>query len=107
MPDEHWDNLRNVRDNRESITRYTSNILLDTQSIPLKSMSLLIMFYYNTFGHSEFISTSYVLPQEHALFQEEFKRNPGSIWIMKPVGKAQGKGIFLINKMKGGRKILV
>lgn len=34
----------------------------------------------------EFITTSYVLPQEHALFQEEFKRNPGSIWIMKPVG---------------------
>jgi tubulin polyglutamylase TTLL9 len=47
----------------------------------------------------DFISTSYVLPQEHALFQEEFKRTPGGIWIMKPVGKAQGKGIFLINKM--------
>ena len=47
----------------------------------------------------EFISTSYVLPQEHALFQEEFKRNNGGVWIMKPVGKAQGKGIFLINKL--------
>lgn len=47
----------------------------------------------------EFLSTTYVLPQEHALFQEEFKKNPGGIWIMKPVGKAQGKGIFLINKM--------
>ncbi|KAJ3411995.1 putative tubulin polyglutamylase ttll9 [Chytridiales sp. JEL 0842] len=47
----------------------------------------------------DFITTSFVLPQEHALFQEEFKRNPGSIWIMKPVGKAQGKGIFLINKL--------
>jgi tubulin polyglutamylase TTLL9 len=47
----------------------------------------------------DFISTSYVLPQEHALFQEEFKRNSGGVWIMKPVGKAQGKGIFLINKL--------
>ena len=47
----------------------------------------------------DFISTSYVLPQEHALFQEEFKRNSGKVWIMKPVGKAQGKGIFLINKL--------
>jgi tubulin polyglutamylase TTLL9 len=47
----------------------------------------------------EFICQSYVLPQEHALFQEEFKRNSGSVWIMKPVGKAQGKGIFLINKL--------
>lgn len=46
----------------------------------------------------EFVCQSFVLPQEHALFQEEFKRNAG-IWIMKPVGKAQGKGIFLINKL--------
>jgi tubulin polyglutamylase TTLL9 len=47
----------------------------------------------------DFLATSYVLPQEHALFQEEFKRNSGGVWIMKPVGKAQGKGIFLINKL--------
>ncbi|KAJ1499896.1 putative tubulin polyglutamylase ttll9 [Coelomomyces lativittatus] len=47
----------------------------------------------------DLISRSFVLPQEHALFQEEFKRHPGTVWIMKPVGKAQGRGIFLINKM--------
>ena len=29
---------------------------------------------------------------------EEFKRS-GGVWIMKPVGKAQGKGIFLFNKL--------
>jgi tubulin polyglutamylase TTLL9 len=46
----------------------------------------------------DFVCQSYVLPQEHALFQEEFKRH-GGVWIMKPVGKAQGKGIFLINKV--------
>lgn len=46
----------------------------------------------------DFIATSFVLPQEHALFQEEFKKTQGT-WIMKPVGRAQGKGIFLINKM--------
>ncbi|OUM69028.1 hypothetical protein PIROE2DRAFT_3082 [Piromyces sp. E2] len=40
-----------------------------------------------------------MIKTDYALFQEEFKKNPGSIWIMKPVGRAQGKGIFLINKI--------
>lgn len=30
---------------------------------------------------------------------QEFKRHPGALWIMKPIGKAQGKGIFLLNKL--------
>ncbi|RKO95620.1 tubulin-tyrosine ligase, partial [Caulochytrium protostelioides] len=46
----------------------------------------------------DFVCTSYVLPAELALFQEEFRR-VGGVWIMKPVGRAQGKGIFLINKL--------
>ena len=31
------------------------------------------------------------LPAEYGLFVEEFKRTPGTTWIMKPVGRAQGK----------------
>jgi len=46
-----------------------------------------------------FIATTFALPQEHGLLQEEYKKNPKSIWIMKPVGKSQGKGIFLFNKL--------
>ena len=34
------------------------------------------------------------------MFVEEFKRKPGTIWIMKPAGRAQGKGIFLFTELK-------
>jgi len=44
--------------------------------------------------------TTFVLPQEHSMFVEEFKKQPsGTIWIMKPIGKAQGRGIFLLDKL--------
>ena len=36
--------------------------------------------------------------QDYNLFVEEFKKAPVP-WIMKPIAKAQGRGIFLINKL--------
>jgi tubulin polyglutamylase TTLL9 len=41
---------------------------------------------------------TYNLPGDYSLFVEEFKKQ-GGVWIMKPVGKSQGKGIFLLNKL--------
>lgn len=46
-----------------------------------------------------FLPTSFVLPAEYGLFVEAFKREPGGLWIMKPIGKAQGKGIFLFTRL--------
>lgn len=46
---------------------------------------------------------TFVLPQEYSMFTEEFKRfqaDKDAYWIMKPVGKSQGKGIFLFNQLK-------
>ena len=47
----------------------------------------------------DFLPISFKLPGDYRLFVEEFKRYPGSAWIMKPVGSAQGKGIFLMTKL--------
>lgn len=63
----------------------------------------------------DFFPITYELPNEYHLFVEEFKKERLQYensrddadaathmptWIMKPVGRAQGKGIFLFRKLK-------
>ncbi|KAG0560721.1 hypothetical protein KC19_9G007800 [Ceratodon purpureus] len=67
-------------------------------------------------GKYNFFPQTYALPAEYGLFVEEFKRTSpnqnltklpkGSrslqevgVWIMKPVGKARGRGIFLFTRL--------
>uniref|UniRef100_A0A7S4DS96 Tubulin--tyrosine ligase-like protein 9 n=1 Tax=Lotharella globosa TaxID=91324 RepID=A0A7S4DS96_9EUKA len=45
-----------------------------------------------------FFPLTFVLPGEYLLYVEAFKKIGGT-WIMKPVGKSQGKGIFLVDKL--------
>eukprot|EP00026_Physarum_polycephalum_P009361 Phypoly_transcript_09482.p1 GENE.Phypoly_transcript_09482~~Phypoly_transcript_09482.p1 ORF type:complete len:397 (+),score=44.91 Phypoly_transcript_09482:157-1347(+) len=47
----------------------------------------------------DFFPATFNLPSEYSLFLEEFKKAPGAFWIMKPIAKSQGKGIFLFNKL--------
>lgn len=49
----------------------------------------------------DFCPITFTLPGDYALFKEEFKRlgSRSPVWIMKPVGRAQGKGIFLVTKL--------
>lgn len=46
----------------------------------------------------DFFPPTFCLPKEYSMFVEEFKRL-GGVWIMKPIGSAQGKGIFLFTRL--------
>jgi len=46
----------------------------------------------------DFFPMTFTLPSEGAMFIRAFKEQ-GGIWIMKPIGRAQGKGIFLVNRL--------
>ncbi|XP_050524069.1 polyglutamylase complex subunit TTLL1 [Daktulosphaira vitifoliae] len=52
----------------------------------------------------DFIPVTFVLPADYNLFVEEYRKSGPSTWIMKPVGKSQGTGIFLINKLSKLKK---
>lgn len=59
---------------------------------------------YGRHTHLDFIPVTFMLPADYNIFVEEFRRNPSSTWIMKPAAKAQGVGIFLINKLSQIKK---
>jgi len=42
---------------------------------------------------------TYNLPTEYPIFKDEFAKNPGWLWIAKPIAKSQGKGIFIFDKL--------
>ncbi|OMJ67162.1 hypothetical protein SteCoe_35753 [Stentor coeruleus] len=44
-----------------------------------------------------FIPETFLLPEQYNDFYAAFHRNKGSMWIHKPNGSSQGKGIFLVS----------
>ena len=56
------------------------------------------------FVYMEIVPMTYILPGDYTIFVEEFRRKPDEMWIMKPTARAQGKGIFLVNKLNQLKK---
>ena len=56
------------------------------------------------FVYLDIVPLTFQLPADYNLFVDEFKRCPEAMWIMKPAARAQGKGIFLVNKLTQLRK---
>ena len=61
-------------------------------------MTFLLTSMFLSFLSFNFFPTTFNLPGDYSLFVEEF-RKIGGVWIMKPIGKSQGRGIFLLNKL--------
>lgn len=86
--------LEKLRTKKLFFTLYS--FFLDTASL------IMNLFFFSL--NSDFVPVTFMLPADYNLFVEEFRKNPSSTWIMKPCGKAQGKGIFLINKLSQIKK---
>lgn len=67
---------------------------LEKENSPLAEKDELGNFVY-----LDIVPMTFQLPQDYNMFVEEFKRTPNAMWIMKPTARAQGKGIFLVNKL--------
>jgi len=55
--------------------------------------------------HLDFLPLTFILPGDMSVFMEEFKRYPGSLWILKPSNRSQGQGIILVNKINKVKKL--
>lgn len=90
---ESWQRLNHFRNGRELCRKD-----LMAKNVKRRRRTLEKEGRYEEAAAYEFIPTTFVLPKEYSMFVEEFKK-VGGVWIMKPIGSAQGKGIFLFTRL--------
>jgi len=99
---EHLDGMR--MDEHQRVNHFRNHFELTRKDLLVKNIKRMRKQLEKMDRHAEaerytFLPISFVLPGDYSLFVEAFRRNPGETWIMKPIGRAQGRGIFLINKL--------
>lgn len=90
---EPWQRLNHYRNGRELCRKD-----LMAKNLKKRRRTLEKEGKYEEAAAYDFIPTTFVLPKEYSMFVEEFKK-VGGVWIMKPIGSAQGKGIFLFTRL--------
>jgi tubulin polyglutamylase TTLL9 len=90
---EPWQRLNHFRNGRELCRKD-----LMAKNIKKKRRSLEKEGRVEEAQAYDFIPSTFLLPREYSMFVEDFKK-VGGIWIMKPIGSAQGKGIFLFSRL--------
>ena len=91
---ESWQRLNHYRNGRELCRK---DLLV--KNLKRRRRQLEREGQYDEARQYDFFPVTFVLPREYAMFVEEFKRS-GGVWIMKPIGSAQGKGIFLFSRLQ-------
>lgn len=94
------ESLHRLRDD-QVINHFSNHFELTRKDLMIKNLKR----YRKESGvDCNFLPQSYVLPVDYSLFLEEFRRNANSMWIMKPIGKARGIGIFIVTKLSQIKK---
>lgn len=100
---ENYDGLR--LDDHQRLNHFRNHYELTRKDVMVRNFKKMVKSLEKE-GNAEEVATSwdffpvtFSLPQDYGIFEQEFRRHPNAIWIMKPPAKAQGKGIFLFSKL--------
>mmetsp|Transcript_50884 Transcript_50884/g.80700 ORF Transcript_50884/g.80700 Transcript_50884/m.80700 type:complete len:543 (-) Transcript_50884:12-1640(-) len=91
-------------DPHQRINHFRNHYELTRKDLLIKNMKKMRRYYEREGRPDEaekynVCPITFVVPQEYSMFVEEFKKHSGATWIMKPIGKSQGAGIFLVNRL--------
>jgi len=105
--DVHWirDVLDHIRlEEHQRVNHFRNHYELTRKDLTIKNLKRLRKVLEKEDKMEEaakydFFPATYVVPAEYGLFEIDFRRTPNIVWIMKPIGKAQGKGIFMFTRI--------